>query len=435
MIRRHLIAALTIASVVLSAGPANAQPRIGNAQMATQPAPRPLEQGVRSLVKAQAEPAWIGYAVPVVSGDRRMCCAGSGNTYISGSVVIVDGQACCTPCNLEPSRGTARTSAAAQPPSGPVKLEGTDRMIVLLRAADGQVERIRVFSEDCEIDGGGRRVLWLEGVAPADSIALLESLARETGARDRVADGAVSAIALHADTAADASLERLVDPAMPEPLRRKVTFWLGNARGARGLALLERVLQRDPSVEVRKSAVFGISQSPEAGAFDRLAALARSDASPRIRSEAVFWIAHREEARAAQVILEVLEKDAAPEVRKKTVFALSQLRNDAGVEPLIRIARTHAEPATRGEAIFWLAQKAGARAAAQITEAIEQDPDTEVKKRAVFALSQFPRNEGVPMLIQVARTHQNPAVRKQAMFWLGQSKDPRAVEFFAEILK
>jgi hypothetical protein len=34
----------------------------------------------------------------------------------------------------------------------------------------------------------------------------------------------------------------------------------------------------------------------------------------------------------------------------------------------------------------------------------------------------------------VAKTNQNPAVRKQAIFWLGQSKDPRALDFFAEVL-
>ena len=57
-----------------------------------------------------------------------------------------------------------------------------------------------------------------------------------------------------------------------------------------------------------------------------------------------------------------------------------------------------------------------------------------MKKKAVFALSQLPKDEGVPMLIQVARTNRNAEVRKQAMFWLGQSKDPRAVQFFEEIL-
>jgi hypothetical protein len=39
------------------------------------------------------------------------------------------------------------------------------------------------------------------------------------------------------------------------------------------------------------------------------------------------------------------------------------------------------------------------------------------------------------MLINLAKSHRDPAVRKKAMFWLGQSKDPRAVEFFAQVLK
>ena len=60
--------------------------------------------------------------------------------------------------------------------------------------------------------------------------------------------------------------------------------------------------------------------------------------------------------------------------------------------------------------------------------------DTEVKMKAVFALTQMPKDDGVPMLIQVARAHTNPAVRKQAMFWLGQSKDPRALKFFEDVL-
>ena len=88
----------------------------------------------------------------------------------------------------------------------------------------------------------------------------------------------------------------------------------------------------------------------------------------------------------------------------------------------------------RSQALFWLAQKAGNKAMATIADAIDHDPDTEVKKKAVFALSQLPKDEGVPMLIKVARTNTNPEVRKQAMFWLGQSKDPRATDFFAEVL-
>jgi len=52
----------------------------------------------------------------------------------------------------------------------------------------------------------------------------------------------------------------------------------------------------------------------------------------------------------------------------------------------------------------------------------------------VFALSQLPKDEGVPKLIEVARSHRDAAVRKQAMFWLGQSRDPRALAFFEQVL-
>jgi HEAT repeat protein len=272
-------------------------------------------------------------------------------------------------CRLEPSQESF-PSASAGRSSAPIKLEGSDRMVVLVRVANRRVERIRIFSEDCELDAGGRDVHWLESVRPADSIALLESLAAGADER-RMAEGAIAAIAMHGDAAADAALERLLAPANPPSLRKKVTFWLGNTRKRPGLALLKRVLRDDPSHAVQKAAVFGVSQSQEADAVD----------------------------------------------------------------VLIATGRTHVEREVRGEAIFWLGQKAGAKAAAAITERIEQDPDTEVKKKAVFALSQLPKDEGVPLLIKVARTNPNPAVKKQAMFWLGQSRDPRAVDFFAEILK
>jgi HEAT repeat protein len=165
-----------------------------------------------------------------------------------------------------------------------------------------------MFSEDCELDAGGRPVHWLQDVRPAESIALLESMiGTETERRNRITSGALSAIAVHAEPAATTVLERL--------------------------------------------------------------------------------------------------------------------------------ARTHAAASIRGDAIFWLGQRAGRKAVGTISEAIEKDPETEVKKRAVFALSQLPKSEGVPLLIDVARKNANPAVRKQAIFWLGQSKDPRALDFFAEILK
>ena len=102
---------------------------------------------------------------------------------------------------------------------------------------------------------------------------------------------------------------------------------------------------------------------------------------------------------------------------------------------MLERARYRAPVREPGWALFWLSQRAGQAAVAAIRSAVDDDPETEVKKKAVFALSQLPKDEGVPLLMQIARTNRNPEVRKQAMFWLGQSKDPRAVSFFEEILK
>ena len=125
--------------------------------------------------------AWIGYTVPVVDGERVMCCFGNDTTWVNGNVVMSTVDSCCGACRLEPasdgSSMATRAPAASRARPARVKLEGSDRMVVLFRVADRAVERIRVFSEDCQLDAGGRPVHWLENVRPADSIALLESFA------------------------------------------------------------------------------------------------------------------------------------------------------------------------------------------------------------------------------------------------------------------
>jgi HEAT repeat protein len=88
----------------------------------------------------------------------------------------------------------------------------------------------------------------------------------------------------------------------------------------------------------------------------------------------------------------------------------------------------------RGRSLLWLAQRAADQALPAIDAALQRDPETDVKKQAVFALSRFPNGEGIPKLMDVARTHTNTEVRRHAMVVLGQSKDPRAVDFFAQIL-
>ncbi len=359
---------------------AEAQVRIDNGTVTRHNGAAGLERTFRPLVKAANDPYWIAYAVPVVDGDRVMCCwsSSSGTTWIEGGVSIrSSGDACCGACSIEPGRNDGINITSRDRTTRPVQLEAS-RFSVFYRVVSGAVERVRVFSEDCGLDAGGRAVQWIDDVKASESVALLMSFLpgpERPGApgasesrSDRVVDASVTAIALHADASADAALEALVARDRSERLRKKAAFWLGQARGRRGFETLRRLIADDPSTAFRKSAVFALSQSREAEAVPTLIQLAKKDASPEIR----------------------------------------------------------------GEALFWLAQKAGRKAADTITDSIENDPETDVKKRAVFALSQLPKDEGVPLLIQVARRNANPAVRKQAIFWLGQSRDPRALAFFEE---
>ena len=148
----------------------------------------------------------------------------------------------------------------------------------------------------------------------------------------------------------------------------------------------------------------------------------------------VQWMPAVSPAASVTVLASFLEGGASNRLADGALTALAMHREGSALERLLVAAREGTTPHVRGQALFWLSQRAGEKAVGAISDAIANDPETDVKKRAVFALSQLPKDDGVPKLIEVARTNKNPAVRKQAMFWLGQTRDPRAVKFFEEIL-
>ncbi len=342
-----------------AAAQATEAPRIENAKLETRAISASLDATLREIAATAEKPEWVGYHVDEVAGERGVCCDGDWSDRNCGT------------CRLE--KENSETTSASHT-DGKVKLEGARQLVVLYRLEAKQVVRIRVASEDCTLDAGGLPFVWLRGVKPVDSVALLTAYVRgsdfeEHGER-KIGNGALTAIALHADASSDRALESFVAPEQGEGLRRHAAFWLGAARGKAGLIALQRMAKTDPSSDVRAHVAFALSVSHESGALDEMIRMAHDDTSSHVR----------------------------------------------------------------GQALFWLAQKAGKKAVGTITGAIENDPDTEVKKKAVFALSQLPKDEGVPKLIEVAQTNRNPAVRKQAMFWLGQSNDPRALQFFEKVL-
>ena len=323
--------ALWLAIAVAQLG---AQPKLlVNAKLDSRPASAGLEQTFRPLVTGQPQPAWIGYSVPSI------------RTFM-GCDYVRDGW--------------------SQP--GVIHLEPPDHAVILFRLDGGKVERIRSLSPDCEIDAGDLPVHWLTDVKPAESVALLNTFATQ---RERYMDGAMNAIAMHSDPAADAALQKFLAPDQPESIRLRVVSWFGPSRGRRGYDVLKGLIANDPNERVRERAISTLGNSKEPEAVELLIATARKDPNPRMRMQ-----------------------------------ALSALHRHSGANVL-----------------------------ATFKDAIENDQDIQVKRRAVSALQSMPDGEGVPLLIQLAKTTQNAEVRKQAMSTLGNSRDGRAVTFFEEVLK
>lgn len=188
------------------------------------------------------------------------------------------------------------------------------------------------------------------------------------------------------------------------------------------------------SKDVAEGALVAIAHHGDGEVEDVLEKIARGELLPRLEEEAVFWLGEARGDRGFDV-LERLRRDIRDtDVLEKVAFALHLNEAPGALPALIDMARRHPNGDVRGSALFWLSQQAGERATAAIVEAGEEDPDLEVKERAIFALSQLPPDRGVPLLIRYARTHDSREIRKKAMFWLGQTEDPRALEFFEEVL-
>lgn len=355
MFSTRTIGAATL-GMLLAASVAAAQPSgIVNGQIRTQALSGPLAPAIDAAAKSAADPLWIAWEVPANESGGRACCSSRhGNITRCG-------------CALE-SRDDVPIGDRRD--RGRVSLESADRVTVFARVQADAVQRVAAYSADCEVDAGGRPVLVLTGVRPAQSVDWLARFAESPGAERRAASGALMAVAFHEASEADAALERIALKPAAGRAAEEAIFWMGAARGRAGFEGVRRVLAK-------------------AGADD---------------------------------------------IREKAVFALSISKEGDAVPVLIDLAKTSTSSKVRGQALFWLGQKAGAKVAGTLAEAVEKDPDTKVKTQALFALSQLPPDEGVPLLIRIARTNRNAAVRKQAMFWLGQSKDPRALAFFEEVL-
>jgi len=352
----RIVLACALVAVTAAGAAAAAPNNLRHAKILQAPMQGTLSQTVRALSATIDGDDWIGYSVEARRGVQV-----SGGVWNNGPTVA----------DLSRDEDGMTTRDFDDDEDG---FEITRELMILQRVNNGHVDRLRLFTDDCEVKASGTTVQWLGAVPSSESIELLAAYASTTPStkrqREKLHSRAVSALAMHADPEAVTAMEKMVDAQEDDELRGEIVFWVGGTDSPRTVDLLMRVIDDDPSEHVREQAVFALSNNDSPEATDALIATARKNDDRDLRSKALFW----------------------------------------------------------------LAQKAGELAKETLRDAAVDDPDQYVKEQAVFALSQLPEDEGVPLLIDVARTNKNSKVREQAIFWLGQSDDPRALTFFEEIL-
>ena len=189
-------------------------------------------------------------------------------------------------CRMESEKGSSfnGTNSNCSP-------EPLPYAFIFLRAEEKQITKVRVYSADCPLDFANLPLYWLEDVKPEQSVELLARMVAENSEDEARHKGpghqAVMAIALHDTPAADAALEKMIQPGQRTSLRENVAFWLGVERGKKGVELLRKYVRDDPDDRVREKGTFAFSQSKEPEALKDLIGMARHDQSPKVRGQAI----------------------------------------------------------------------------------------------------------------------------------------------------
>lgn len=235
----------------------------------------------------------------------------------------------------------------------------------------------------------------------------------------------------------DAALAFLLKVARNDPdreARRTAVRELGELQRDTVVDELMKIYASDTDLEVKRSALRALAETKSPKAQARLLELARTEPNSELRKSAIRVLGERGEA-VIEDLIKLYDNERTADVRRSILQSLSEIKSARVEDKLFQVARDDENLELRRQAIRLLGERAGKRSF-DFLSATAQSPDgnTEVQIQAVRAISERKADESVPLLIKIAKTHPNQLVRKQAIRSLGESGDPRALEFFREVL-
>jgi HEAT repeat protein len=138
-------------------------------------------------------------------------------------------------------------------------------------------------------------------------VALLESLIGPDAPKGRITNAALSAIAMHGDPSAVATLERLGRSHASTAVRGEAIFWMGQAAGRKAVGAINEAIDKDPETEVKRRAVFALSQLPKNEGVPLLIEVATKNSNPAVRKQAIFWLGQSRDPRALEFFSRILK--------------------------------------------------------------------------------------------------------------------------------
>ena len=215
--------------------------------------------------------------------------------------------------------------------------------------------------------------------------------------------------------------------------RKRAVHQIGEFERESAVEELSKIYASETDTDVKRAALHALSETRGPKAQARLLELARNEPDPELRRQAIHVLSERGEA-VVDDLIKLYDTERVPDVRRAVLHSLSEIKGARAEDKLFAVARSDESLDLRRQAIHMLGERAGKRSLDFLSATVQNDSNTEVQVQAVRSISERNADEAVPLLIKIAKTHPNQLVRKQAIRSLGESGDPRAVEFFREVL-
>jgi len=193
-----------------------------------------------------------------------------------------------------------------------VLLDSSTELTLMGKVERGELQRLRVFTPECDVDAGSVPLVWFEGVTADESARWLARLVRveqnTSQWESQVVSPALTALAAHPGDYATRTLVELAREDKRPDIRRRALPALAERAGQQAVTAITTAIQQDPELDVKKQAVVALGRLPADQGVPLLIDVARANKNRELQREAMLWLGRSNDPRAVRFFEELLLK-------------------------------------------------------------------------------------------------------------------------------